>query len=197
MDDREVSVSQLARERYRLSRAIEELIGRHRQAMRLSGYQRTLFGPHSQEFVTSPENALVIGQERYAPNWYYEGPYKFQKHAFPQVGQLDHQGEEFQCAQLIDGLPEVRRWVRNLERRPGASFWLQTATDKFYPDFVVELVDDRILVVEYKGEHLWSNDDSKEKRVLGELWADRSDGKCLFVMPRGPDWTAIKNAVTR
>lgn len=46
--------------------------------------------------------------------------------------------------------------------------------------------------MEYKGEHLWSNDDSKEKRTVGELWADRSDGKCLFVIPKGPNWNAIQ-----
>ena len=75
---------------------------------------------------------------------------------------------------------------------PESAFWLQTSSDKFYPDFVAMLDDGRILIVEYKGEHLWSNDDSKEKRAIGELWADRSDGKCLFLMPKGPDWGAIQ-----
>jgi type III restriction enzyme len=65
-------------------------------------------------------------------------------------------------------------------------------TDKFYPDFIAELTDGRILVVEYKGADRWSNDDSKEKRAVGELWADRSQGKCLFIMPQGPDWPAIE-----
>ena len=65
-------------------------------------------------------------------------------------------------------------------------------TDKFYPDFIGELTDGRILVVEYKGADRWSNDDSKEKRAVGELWADRSQGKCLFIMPQGPDWPAIE-----
>ena len=55
--------------------------------------------------------------------------------------------------------------------------------------------DGRILIVEYKGEHLWSNDDSEEKRAIGELWAERSDGKCLFLMPKGPDWGAIQAAI--
>jgi hypothetical protein len=53
------------------------------------------------------------------------------------------------------------------------------------------LRDGRILVVEYKGEDRWSNDDSKEKRALGELWAERSGGWCLFAMPKGKDWNAI------
>ncbi len=42
-------------------------------------------------------------------------------------------------------------------------FWLQTSSDKLYPDFVCELTNGKFLVVEYKGEHLWSNEDSKDK----------------------------------
>jgi len=72
-----------------------------------------------------------------------------------------------------------------------SSFWLQTSTDKFYPDFVAELKDGRMLVVEYKNEKDWSNDDSKEKRAVGDLWADRSGGRCLFAMPKGMDFGAI------
>ena len=59
------------------------------------------------------------------------------------------------------------------------------------------LTDGRILVVEYKGEHLWSNDDSKEKRAVGELWAERSGGQCLFAMPKGTNWSAITAVLTR
>ena len=89
------------------------------------------------------------------------------------------------------------RWKGDctLECKPLSSFWLQTATDRFYLDFVAILKDGRILVVESKGSDRWSNDDSKEKRTLGELWSSRSDGKCLFVMPNGPDWKAITAAV--
>jgi type III restriction enzyme len=101
-------------------------------------------------------------------------------------------GEEFECARFIDTLDEVEFWVRNLERRHSSSFWLQTSTDKFYPDFVCKLKDGRYLVVEYKGEDRWSNDDSKEKRDIGGLWESRSGGNCLFIMPKGKDLRAIK-----
>jgi type III restriction enzyme len=46
-------------------------------------------------------------------------------------------------------------------------------------------MDGRSFVVEYKNATDWSNDDSREKRALGELWAERSGGKCLFIMPKG------------
>lgn len=108
---------------------------------------------------------------------------------------MESQGEEFECAQFIDQLEEVELWVRNPVRRPGHSLWLQTSTDKFYPDFVCELKDGRVLVVEYKGVHLW-NEDSKEKKALGELWAERSGGSCLFAMPTDKDYTLIKRIIS-
>ncbi|HFT1754925.1 TPA: hypothetical protein RG819_002347, partial [Mannheimia haemolytica] len=52
----------------------------------------------------------------------------------------------------------------------------------FYPDFIVELIDGRILIVEYKGEQLKSNEDSKEKALIGNLWEKLSQGKGLFIM---------------
>ena len=47
-------------------------------------------------------------------------------------------------------------------------------------------------MVEYKGEDRWSNDDSKEKRDIGGLWEARSADRCLFIMPKGKDFDAIR-----
>lgn len=102
---------------------------------------------------------------------------------------------EFMCARHIDQLDQVDFWVRNLERQERFSFWLQTSSDKFYPDFVCKLEDERFLVVEYKGADRYSTDDAKEKRRLGELWAQKSNGRCLFVMLKGTEWNAIKNVL--
>jgi type III restriction enzyme len=78
-------------------------------------------------------------------------------------------------------LEKVKYWVRNIERS-NYSFFLPTSTDKFYPDFVALLTDGRILAVEYKGEHLLSNDDTKEKENIGKFWQEKSNGKCLFLL---------------
>jgi hypothetical protein len=66
--------------------------------------------------------------------------------------------------------------------QPDAAFWLPTSTDRFYPDFVAELQDGRLFVVEYKGGDRWSNDDSREKRDIGQVWAAASNGRCVFAM---------------
>lgn len=179
-----------ARGMFHLRKAVETKIGEHRTAQARESYQRVLFGPSPTPIEVSPEFCLSLDEDMYSPNSDYEGTFVFQKHHFRRIGELKGEGEEFECAVFLDSLREVRSWVRNLSR-PNSAFWLQTSTDRFYPDFVALLDDGRWLVVEAKGEHLWSNDDSKEKRAVGELWADKSDGRCLFVMPKGSDWNAI------
>ena len=47
---------------------------------------------------------------------------------------------------------------------------------------MAELTDGRILVVEHKGKVYATNDDSKEKCNVGDLWEEKSDGKALFLM---------------
>lgn len=89
-------------------------------------------------------------------------------------------GEEARCAAIIDSVPRVQYWVRNLEQRHDCSFWLPTSTDKFYPDFVAKLIDGRYLVVEYKGADRMDTADTKEKKMIGELWEARSNGRCVF-----------------
>ena len=86
-------------------------------------------------------------------------------------------------------------WIRNLSRRHDSSFWLPTPTDRFYPDFVAMLQDGRILVVEYKGGYIATAADAKEKKAVGEMWAAKSGGRCVFVMPTNRDWKAISSAL--
>jgi type III restriction enzyme len=63
-----------------------------------------------------------------------------------------------------------------------AAAWLPTSTDRFYPDFVAELTDGRLFALEYKGGDRYSNDDSKEKRGIGAVWAAASQRRCVFLM---------------
>lgn len=81
----------------------------------------------------------------------------------------------------MDILTEVKHWIRNVPKHPDA-FWLPTASGRFYPDFVAELTDGRILVVEYKGAHLADAADTDEKHSIGALWEKASGGKSLFLM---------------
>ena len=98
---------------------------------------------------------------------------------------LKSEGEEFDCLVAIDGHPRVERWIRNLDMAPG--FSLPTSRGKFFPDFLVKLVDGTVVVVEYKGQFLRADAYEIEKRVVGRLWAEKTLGRCRldFVFKRG------------
>jgi type III restriction enzyme len=196
IEQRSIPFEKLVLDKYRLKKAAEKKINQHRQDTRHKVYQSLLFGEKAEVAVT-PDICFsyAVNPRKYVYSKAYRGRYEFKKHYYPEIGDLEAQGEEFECAQFMDQLDEVEFWVRNPVRCPGHSFWLQTSTDKFYPDFVCKLKDGRVVVVEYKGGHLW-NDETKEKKALGELWAKRSGGNCLFVMPTDKDYTAISRAIT-
>jgi type III restriction enzyme len=187
------TLGELWREKYRLKEAARKKVDSIRKNVQSEVFAKTLFSTAEYELIATPDLSFTFDPEEYPypPNSLFEGHHKFRKHYYKVIGDMKAEGEEFQCAQLLDNHPKVKRWVRNIEGRPGHSFWLQTSTDRFYPDFVCELIDDRFLVVEYKGFDRWSDDDSKEKRAIGQVWEEKSDANCLFVMPKGPDWNAI------
>jgi len=187
-------VSLLALDRFRLRDEIANRIQEHHNGERKTAFQQFLL----------PGSALTVSGERvinfktmsYEPSWLYEGGFQFRKHYFgPKPGELLEKTptgklkEEFECAQFLDGLPQVKFWVRNLARK-ATSFRLQTSTDWFYPDFLCQLNDGRVLVVEYKGEHLYQ--EAEDKRAVGAAWESRSSGRCLFVMPEGKDLERIR-----
>lgn len=191
-------LSELARYRFYVRKFLERKIEELRRKKRREGYQLMLenMKVKAGDLQVSPKYALTFERGKYEPHWLCESDVPFDKHLHPVVGELKDNGEEWECARYLDELPEVETWVRNLDRNPN-SFRLQTSTDNFYPDFVCKLTDGRILVVEYKGEDRWSNDDSKEKNAIGKIWAKLSGGKCLFVMPKGKDLAAIKKCINQ
>ncbi|MDP1587565.1 MAG: DEAD/DEAH box helicase family protein [Prosthecobacter sp.] len=202
---KQTPLGRLVRERFELRRRLETRLGVLRKEARRKEYQSALFGEHEvvkvrvgggYEFVYDPNS--------YPARTVCPRSADFVKHYYEKVGELEattpagNIGEEFQCAQFIDGLLEVKWWVRNLERQPAHSFWLQTSTDRFYPDFVIQLKNGKIIVVEYKGMNLSTNDDTEEKERLGKLWEERSGGQCFFEMVKGPgELGKVQSAIQR
>lgn len=188
-------LGKLIRERYLLRKEIEKRIHACRMKAKAKAYQKVLFDEAIGPIRVGPEALFSFHPDLYPARSICSRSEVFRNHFYRQVGELHGEGEEYDCALFLDRMPEVVAWVRNLERQPNRSFWLPTATDRFYPDFVCKLRDGRILVVEYKGEHLYSNDDSKEKRLLGLLWQKRSEGRVVFVMPKGKAFEEIRKAI--
>jgi len=171
------TLKQLVTNRFRLRDAAREKINGYRATAHRESFQRMLLPDAAQPVEVSPEVCFTFPLNVYPATTWFTGPMRFKRHYYQNVAHMND--EEVKCAAIIDSLPEVEYWVRNLERDRFA-FWLQTPTDKFYPDFVVLLKDGRYLVVEYKGQHLLGGPDTVEKKSIGELWQARSGGKCLF-----------------
>ena len=51
-----------------------------------------------------------------------------------------------------------------------------------YPDFIVMTNSGKIIMIETKGEHLTSNDDSREKAELGKIWQAQAGSKFCYFM---------------
>ena len=174
----------LAQARFQLAQSITTHFGDLRDAAAKQQFRQLVLQAGSQgAWLVEPDWAHphVFEPGRYpAPVLSrYAGRYQFGKHYFPVLADLKDGGEEFLCAKLIDAHPQVKHWVRNLDTAP-CGFGLPTSRGRFYADFVAELVDGRVAVLEYKGAHLLNNPYEIEKRQVGTLWAQGSQGRAIF-----------------
>lgn len=164
-------------------------------------FQQALFGEDAAKHVAvTDQYAFEFHGQAYAPSRDYDGRFghfEFRKHFYGRIGDFDSR-EEFDCACWLDIKAQegqIAFWVRNLVRREGASFFLQKADGRFFPDFLCQLPDHDgapgpILAVEYKGADRW--DSAKDDRLIGGLWASLSEGRCRFVMVTDRRWDAIE-----
>jgi type III restriction enzyme len=138
---------------------------------------------------TSDEHALSVEELSYCPLDLQEG-HRFRTHAFTLVARMNR--EELQCATRIDGHPNVRRWIRNTDRATQGGFFLPLSPGKFFPDFIVELNDGALLLVEYKMGKMSRDRAELHKKDIGELWAARSGGRARFAWVVEKDWAALE-----
>jgi len=183
------TLTALYRHRSQLSEVLLERLRALAADGRQRGFQLSFLGDDPRSGVSSDYRFRFQPGAYPARPPYYQGRFVFTRHYYGVIGDLydpppkqtDH---EIFCAEAIDKLPEVRHWVRNLPKNPEFSFWLPVPDGRFYPDFVAELNDGRILVVEYKGEGYKTSDDSVIKRRIGETWADVSGNLFLLAVER-------------
>jgi type III restriction enzyme len=182
VSERDIPLSALWRAKFVLGRKLVEQIKELKAKEAEKSYQQYLFAPEAKADVSFDEtfeftDGMYDGQKP------YRGKFRFKKHFLEIVPEIDggDSGEEFQCAMALESLSELKHWLRNVSRHP-ASFRLPLAQGWTYPDFVAELDDGRLLVVEYKGEHLLSDPNTKEKKLIGELWERKMNGRGLYLM---------------
>ncbi len=183
--DRGIILSTLMRCQYVLARRLQDRLAEIYTIERNKIYQGSLFDTSAAPSL-SFENGFKFFDGMFDGVRTYQGRTVFGKHftgknQVPAFDGLGEDGEEFQCAMFLDANTKIKHWIRNVARHPNA-FWLPLAHGKFYPDFVAELENGQLLVVEYKGDHLRSLQDTKEKIAIGRLWEKVSNGKGLFLL---------------
>ncbi len=80
--------------------------------------------------------------------------------------------------QKVSSLSNVKWWHRNIDR-------LEFCINGFlnhYPDFIVYTNNEHVVMIETKGAHLTSNDDSRDKAELGKLWQAQAGSKFRYYM---------------
>ena len=183
---RGLAIPMLVRKRHELADLLHDRIVAHGRVQVRNAAHALFRNETERRLETTFEMSYEMLEQDHAPSRRYHGPFGYPKHAFDLIGEMGD--EESQCAKKIDDHPNVRRWLRN-ESINGYS--LPLSPGRFFPDFIVELEDWRTAIVEYKGPHLAHDPKELHKKVVGEMWAARSDGKCVFVWVVDRDWATL------
>lgn len=180
--ERKITLDELVRLRFTLLKSLDEKIKNCRDTAKKKCWEQNLFGAESIACV-KPNITKIFKSDFYPAKSFYNGRVQFQKHFYSTIGKMDSD-EEIRCAQLIDANPKVETWIRNIDSEPLYSFWLPTYKGRFYPDFVVKLTNGTYAAIEYKGEGYKTNDDSREKNLVGDIWKLKGGGKFLMATKR-------------
>lgn len=86
---------------------------------------------------------------------------------------------ELQMILEIASLENIYFWHRNLSR--GKGFFINGFENNHYPDFIIKTKKGNLILIETKGDHL-DNDDSKSKRELGRIWAEKAGKNYKYFM---------------
>lgn len=191
--DRGADLPILVRKRHELASVLSRRIAAHGRQQVREAANLLIGGESPRQLETSLELPGILTEQSYCPYRQYRGAFELKKHAFSLIGSMGD--EESQCAKRINDHPKVKRWVRNLEHESAGGLSLPLSPGRFFPDFIAELEDGRILIVEYKGGHIAQDPKELHKETIGNLWEERSGGKCIFVRIVDRDWTALDKAL--
>ena len=180
INEKNFTLAELVRMRFSIKKLIEEKIESCIDKTCKQNFQTVLFKDDSPKVYVGKNIALTFNQNYYPAKNFYSGAVEFNKHFYLQIGDMNV--EEIFCAQCIDANKNIETWIRNIEKEEKYSFWLPTHKGKFYPDFVVKLKNGTYAAIEYKGGWISDTSDTQEKKSVGEVWANKSNGFCKFLL---------------
>jgi type III restriction enzyme len=198
-----MTCEQMVLVRYQIKQRVEWHLSDALGKARRKAYQQTFSLGGDYKLSLDLPGGFMLDETIYAGNAdVYNGSWRFKKHylgtyAIPKFdGKKPFgEGEEFECAKLIDSSSMVRYWLRNKDS-DSSSFRLPMGgkTEWFYPDFIGELVDGRFFVLEYKGELTGQSIDTVEKTAIGKLWAEQDRSRYVYATINASDPSGLTMA---
>lgn len=123
-----------------------------------------------------------------------EMPEEFNKNYYSKIDRLNKEEKTFLERLDLNTLPNIKFWIRNKEKRD--PFYLQGwQRNKFYPDFIAVTHNGNLVALEWKGEHLLTNEDTKYKEELGKTWENLGNGKLHFFLVSKDNVEEILNKI--
>lgn len=106
---------------------------------------------------------------------------EFNRNYYDKIDKLNK--EEFRFVERLDldTLSNIKFWIRNRERKDPFYIrgWMR---NRFYPDFIAVTNSGNIIALEWKGEDRISNDDTKYKEEIGQIWESLGKKKLYFFL---------------
>jgi len=190
LTEHQADLAILVRKRHEIADVLIAKIAEHGRKQVRRAAEMLIDGRSARRLETSMDAAKVLSEPDYCPYHRYKGPFTFPKHAFDLIGEMGKEDEP-DCARRINDHINVKRWIRNLEQESAGGFSLPLSPGRFFPDFIAELEDGRIAIVEYKNAKLAQTKEEQHKKSVGELWEARSSGKCVFAWVVERDWATL------
>ncbi|MFA6177445.1 MAG: DEAD/DEAH box helicase family protein [Candidatus Paceibacterota bacterium] len=185
---KKISINNANRKRYLLLERINELVD---GIVNEHTYKQFFQFLKSKHILTNSKVAWEVGN-KIEYNQIISGII-YNKHIFTGVGQMNT--EEQKLADVINSIESVEWWLRNPEQN---GFYIQGwMGNKFRPDFIVKTQKGNYFVLEYKGDQLVTNDDSKYKKELGDVWTKIAGEKYHFEMVEKNEINSIAQLILK
>lgn len=188
---REEATSRLLMHRYCISEILHKVIEVNRLKDMEQFFQENIYDGTAPVETLFEHCYIFEPGDEYYPWSRNLSSHTFRRHLYSTVADLHPGGIEERVALYLDSHQRVNRWVRNQVNKKSASYSFVVPKGKspsgarnnaFYPDFVVELSNDKILIIEVKGKQLDGNRIEQNKKSVGEFWQARSlDNMCFFL----------------
>lgn len=167
------TLSELSINRYVFADKLSELIN-----LRLEEYAGKKF-----DAVLKKKSVGVVAGIAFPDTIFLKQPVQrnFNKNLYERIDPLNGEESEFVDRLDLDKLPNIEFWARNREKVD--PFYIQGwKKGKFYPDFIAVSKKEHTIALEWKGGDRISNDDTKYKEEIGDLWASFGKGKLHFFL---------------